>query len=495
MRTALILLFLLATAAVPGSLLPQRSLSASQVSQYFRDHPTLAPILDGLYLFDVFASPWFAAVYLLLFISLIGCVLPRAREHLRSAVAAPPPAPRYLHRLPETASLRSPLSEKEAVAAAGAVLRNRRYRVVLRDGPHGKQLSAEKGHLKETGNVVFHLALLALLVSLAVGKLWGYEGSILVTEGRGFCNSLQQYDNYRSGPLVDTGSMTPLCANLEDFRVTYEPNGTPARFNADLLWGEPGAVTTPTTIGVNSPLRTDGARVYVTGHGFSPSFTVARPDGTTLTDISAPFLPSDTATMASQGALKLPDLGAGPDGQLAVEGFFAPTGNAQGGVLTSVDPRPLDPEVALVIYRGYLGLDSGDPQSVYSVDQARIDRGQLVQVGSGNLEIGESITLDDGTSITFTGYQRFAALQVSHDPGQVYVLASAVAMLGGLLLMLLVSRTRVFVRASTGPDGATEVAMGSVRRGSGEGGSAFADLVAQVGEAVRGIPARQDRPG
>ena len=31
--------------------------------------------------------------------------------------------------------------------------------------------------------------------------------------------------------------------------------------------------------------------VYVTGHGFSPTFTVTRPDGTAFTDVSVPFLP------------------------------------------------------------------------------------------------------------------------------------------------------------------------------------------------------------
>ena len=89
MRTAIVLLFLLALAAVPGSLLPQRSLSQTNVRQYFADHPDLAPVLDRLYLFDVFSSPWFAAVYLLLFVSLMGCVLPRALEHARTLRAAP----------------------------------------------------------------------------------------------------------------------------------------------------------------------------------------------------------------------------------------------------------------------------------------------------------------------------------------------------------------------------------------------------------------------
>ena len=121
----------------------------------------------------------------------------------------------------------------------------------------------------------------------------------------------------------------------------------------------------------------------MTGHGFSPTFTVTLPDGTEFTDVSVPFLPSDQATMASEGALKLPDLGAGSDDQLALEGFFAPTGVVQGGVLTSVDPRPLDPQVAVVVYQGYLGLDSGIPQSVYSLDAAQIDRGRLDRGGRG----------------------------------------------------------------------------------------------------------------
>src|SRR5919202_5551840 len=64
MRTALVLLFLLALAALPGALLPQRSLNQRLVDQYFTDHPTVAPLLDKLRFFDVFASPWFAAVYL-----------------------------------------------------------------------------------------------------------------------------------------------------------------------------------------------------------------------------------------------------------------------------------------------------------------------------------------------------------------------------------------------------------------------------------------------
>ncbi|SOD94272.1 cytochrome c biogenesis protein ResB [Blastococcus haudaquaticus] len=492
MRTAIVLLFLLALAAVPGSLLPQRSLSQNNVRQYFTDHPTLAPWLDRLFLFDVFSSPWFAAVYLLLFVSLIGCVLPRGLEHFRAMRAAPPPAPRNLLRLPDSGTLSTQLTGPEALDVVEEELRVRRFRVVRREG----ELSAEKGYLKETGNLLFHLSLIALLLGLAGGKLWGYEGSILVTEGQGFCNSFQQYDTHSSGPLVDSGDLSPLCVDLEDFRAEYEENLTAASFTADIAYGAPGEEGRTTTIGVNEPLRLDGDRVYTTGHGFSPTFTVTRPDGTALEDVSVPFLPVDQATMASEGALKVPDLGGDGEDQLAVRGFFAPTGLIQGGILTSVDPRPLAPQVAIQAFQGYLGLDSGIPQSVYSLDSRQIDRGSLTEVGAANLSVGESMTLPDGTTIAFTGYRQFAAFQFSHDPGQVWVLASSIAMLTGLLGMLLLRRERVFARAVAGArDGGTVLTLASLTRGSGESAPRFAALTDDLGAALgTRAPEPEDHP-
>jgi cytochrome c biogenesis protein len=482
MRTAIVLLFLLALAAIPGSLLPQRSLSQNAVDQYFTEHPGLAPVLDRLYLFDVFSSPWFAAVYLLLFVSLIGCVLPRALEHARALRAAPPPAPRNLPRLPDSAELRTPLAGPAALDVVEEELRVRRFRVVRRDG----ELSAEKGHLKETGNLLFHLSLVALLLGLAGGKLWGYEGSVLVTEGQGFCNSFQQYDTYSAGPMVDSGDLAPLCVDLEQFRAEYEPNLTASSFTADIRFGAPGQDRQQTTIGVNDPLRVDGNRLYLTGHGFSPTFTVIGPDGSArYDDVAVPFLPSDQSTMASQGALKLPDLGTGSDDQLAIEGFFAPTGVVHGGVLTSVDPRPLAPQVAIVAYQGYLGLDSGIPQSVYSLDATQIDRGRLNRVGAANLAVGESLELPDGTTVTFTGYKEFASLQVSHDPGQGWVLGAAIALLAGLMGMLLLRRERFFARVGApAAVGGSVLTVASLTRGSGESGPRFAELTDDLRTAL-----------
>ncbi|WP_138759087.1 cytochrome c biogenesis protein ResB [Modestobacter altitudinis] len=481
MRTAIVLLFLLALAAIPGSLLPQRSLSPTGVASYYRDHPTLAPLLDRLGMFAVFASPWFAAVYLLLFTSLVGCLIPRCLEHARSLKAGPPPVPRHLHRLPAHLTWRTDTTVDDAADAAEQRLRHKRFRVNRRQAPESVELAAERGRLKETGNLVFHISLLVLLLAVAGGKLWGYEGNILVTEGDGFCNSFQQYDQYRAGPLVKQQNLSPLCFDLEDFNASYELNGTPASFTADIaVQDRPGAAKRTTRIGVNDPLRLEGDRLYVTGHGFSPTFTITLPNGQTFGPLSAPFLPQDSRTFGSQGVVKLPDLGDGSGDGFALAGFFAPTGMVADGVLRSVDARPLSPQVAIIAYRGYLGLDSGAPQSVFQLDQRQIDVGALSKIGAVNLTIGQSATLDDGTSVRFDGFREFAALQVSHDPAQVAVLGSAIMLLAGLVANLLLRRERVFIRLSSaesdaGNRTATVGTAAGLSRGGGDDAQARLD--------------------
>ena len=491
MRTALVLLFLLAVAAVPGSLLPQRSLNQSKVSAYFAEHPDLAPVLDRFRMFDVFSSPWFAAIYLLLFVSLIGCIVPRTRLHFRATRQPPPPVPSRLDRLPQAASFERDLSPAAVADAATTVLRRGRWRVVRRRIGDTVEVSAEKGYLREVGNLAFHSALVALLAGLAFGKLNGYEGSILVEEGSGFCNSFQQYDTYRNGPFAEAGDLTPLCADLERFSVDYEDNLTPARFLAELTYTrELGGPASAYPLEVNSPLRTDGIRLYLTGHGFSPRFTITYPDGSQFTDISVPFIPEEQSTLASTGALKLPDrpgAGAG-DTQLAIEGFFVPTAASMGDSrLISVDPRPLNPAVAIVVYEGSIGLDSGAAQNVFRLDQRQIERGVLERVDAGNLLVGQSLELPDGTEIRFEGYRQWVALQLSHDPGQLTVLIASAVMLLGLVCSLVVRRRRVWLRCRPADPGAGDEAAsrtvvdvgGLARADSGGFSSDFAALVKQ----------------
>ena len=466
MRIALVLLFLLALGALPGALLPQRSLNQRLVDQYFADHPSLAPLLDRLGFFDVFAAPWFAAVYLLLMISLVGCVLPRALEHTRALQAAPVAVPRNLARLPHHAVATLDVPAEEATAAVRARLKG--WRVA--ESPDG--ISAEKGYLREAGNLVFHLALIGLLVGFAGGKLFGYEGQVIVqADGGQFCNTgILGYDSFRAGLRVDGTGLDPFCIKVDDFTATYLPNGQAAAFAATVGYqsaddlGAGVQTWRPFPLAVNHPLRLDGERVYLQGHGYTPRFTVTFPDGQQRTG-AIQWSPVDLTTMLSEGATKFqrPGVSDRKVSGLAITGLLAPT-TSGGNVVTSVFPAPDDPQVAVDVLRGDLGLDDGRGQSIFSVDQGKVDSGALVKVARANLLPGESLRLDDGTVVRFDGVGQWVNLQVSHDPAELVMLVFAIALLGGLLCSLAVRRRRFWAKITPSGEGRAVVEIGGLAR-------------------------------
>ncbi|MBF6342339.1 cytochrome c biogenesis protein ResB [Nocardia cyriacigeorgica] len=459
MRTALVLLFLLALAAIPGALLPQRELNEQKVNQYIADRPTLGPWMDRFQLFDVFSSSWFTAIYVLLFISLVGCILPRAVDHYRALRTPPVRVPRNLARLPHHYSATVDGTPDEVIAGASGQLR--RWRTAMRPGDRDGEvtLSAEKGYSREFGNLVFHLALVGLLVSIAVGKLFGYEGSVIViaNNGPGFCStSPAAFDSFRTGSANDGTGMTPICVRVKDFHADYLDNGQAEMFRSNIAYqaGEDFATDTwrETEIRVNHPLRVAGDRIYLQGHGYAPTFTVKFPNGETRTE-TVQWRPDDATTFLSSGVLRIdPPGGLYPteeerrNNQIAIEGLFAPTANLHGTLLTSSYPEMTDPAVAVDIYRGDTGLDTGRPQSLFALDQELIRQERLTKETRVNLRPGESATLSNGTVVTFDGAEEFVNLQVSHDPAQQWVLVSAVTMMAGLLVSLLVSRRRIWLR-------------------------------------------------
>jgi len=509
MRTALVLLFLLAVAAVPGATFPQREISPAEVAAYYREHPTLAPILDRLWGFDVFSSPWFAAIYLLLFVSLTGCLISRVRVHLLPLITGPPPAPAQFSKLPLHATAGPATGTPAELAdAVRARLRDLRWRRVRRSTePSGAiTLSAERGQLRELGNLVFHFALLAVLIGVAVGGLWGWKGGALIVEDSQFCNTVQSYDQFQRGHLVADDAITPFCLSMSDFRAEYLPNGQPVRYEADVRYqadisGDgPGAGATeprtPYTLEVNRPLRMDGAGVFLINHGYAPMLRYTDRYGTSF-ESPTPFLPKDSG-LSSEGVVVLPDANQDPSAnqdpngqdstpnmQVAFEGVYVPTAPPLPPYVRSEYPARRDEGITLLAYQGDTGLDSGIPRSVYSLDQQRIAAGDLNLVGSAFLRPGETWKLDDGSQVTFVGTKQWMSVEVSHDPGRLTALGGAVAMVLGLLISLFTRRRRLFVRCNAvAGTGGTTIELAGLTRADSE---TFTAEFGRIVDAVREI--------
>ncbi len=473
MRTALFLLLLLALAAVPGSIVPQRSVDQRAVQAYFERHPDLAPVLDRLGAFHVYTSVWFSAIYILLMVSLIGCILPRVAVYSRALRARPPKAPRNFSRLPASATYETEADVETVLAAAGATLGLARKDTVTvtDDGAVVEgEVRAEKGYLREFGNLVFHVSLVVVLVGVASMSLLGYRGSAIVAEGKGFSNTLTQFDEFTSGGLFDTDDLPPFSLTLDNLEATFEldgpQRGAPRSFSATgTVIDAPGEEPRPFEVKVNHPLRVDGASAYLVGSGYAPVIRVRDGKGRVVFEDAVPFLPAD-ATYTSNGVVKVAD--ARPE-QLGFQGFFLPTAVSFGEdeIPVSAHPAAANPLLGLFAYYGDLGLDGGESQSVYVLDKDGLtqflgDDGKPLRL---MLSPGQSADLPDGMgSIEFVELRQFARFQFSAQPGVMIPLWGVSIGVLGLVLSLTIRPRRTWVRARRRDDGVTVVEIAALDR-------------------------------
>jgi len=430
MRTALVLLMMLGVAAIPGSFIPQRTQNPVAVSDVFINSPTKALWYERFSLFDVYASPWFSAIYILLFISLIGCVLPRAFEHYKASRALPPVTPKNLSRMEFHSEWKGSGDDLEI---ARQWFKKNRFRVRELDG----SLSAEKGFTRETGNLFFHLALVLILIGVSLGSLFGMRGDAIVNVGERFINTPTTYDSLSFGKLFNEKTLPPFSIEVDKFVGKYDPvTNAPLDYT---MWvtvkSGPDATPEKKIVKVNSPLTFGSTRVYLQANGFSPIVTVRDAAGNVGYQGPVPFLPQDS-NLSSTGAIKVPDVTP----QLGFVGSFFPTiGRANEGGGISVFPEALDPRLFLAAWMGDLGLDNGRPQSVY-----RINTDVMKKIGLKSLSPGETYSFEEG-SITFETYVPWVNLQVVRDPGKSYALVGGIVAILGLLASLFTRRRRIWV--------------------------------------------------
>ena len=469
MRVALILLFLLSLAAIPGSLLPQRSANTDPtlVTDWITKHKTLGPLLDHLQFFTVYKSAWFSAIYLLLFISLIGCILPRTAQHLKVLRKPPPAAPRNLARMP--AHFRwndtTGTSIEDKLSAAEAELKKKRFRVVRgTDADGGGWVSGEKGYLREAGNLIFHLSLVGILAGFAVKGYFGYQGKVVITEGDGFTNITMNYDDHTFGGGVDPDKLPPFGLTLDKFTATYEPNhdapdyGQARSFTADVHYNSsPSSPEKKATLKENSPLTVDGVSVYLSSHGYSPIITVRDKTGKVIVDHQPVEFFDSGAMGLGSGIYKVKngyiDKYGSPQ-QLGLSGIFIPDypGEMVPGMgAVSLFPTASNPALVLSAYSGDLGPNPG----VYTMNVTNAQRVKLPNAQDPTnpsviltLEKGKNtVQLPDGTgSIEFDGVKQWAQFDLNHDPSKMLVFVSAIGIIVGLLGSLGIRRRRVFVR-------------------------------------------------
>jgi cytochrome c biogenesis protein len=485
MRTALLLLLLLAVAAIPGSILPQRGVDPARVADYLQKNPQSGPWLDRLSGFDVYSSPWFSAIYLLLFTSLIGCVGPRSRQHWRALRSRPPKTPARLDRLPVYQNHHLDQSIEQSLAAALVGLGRRRFRIEVVRGEGEITVSAERGYLRETGNLVFHLSLIVVLLGVAAGHLWGWHGDVALPVGQPWSNTANSYDEFSPGPWVNPEALPAFSFTVRNLAVQFETDtnqrGAPRMFRAAVDGQSADGQAQTNTVEVNNPLTIDDATISLLGNGYAPVVTVRDSKGDVAYSQATIFPPQD-ANYVSSGVIKVP--GAQPK-QLGIEAVFLPTAKPNAPRPTSLFPDALNPQLFIAVYEGDLGLSSA-PKSVFELDRTKmkpltLPDGRIFTVA---LSPGQTVRLPEGKgSVTFDRLQRFAGLNVRHDPGRGWALGGAIAAMIGMSISLFVPRRRIFLRLRTKSPGQTTLEIAGLARGEDSG---LAAEIERILTAVRG---------
>ncbi|MGP3973465.1 cytochrome c biogenesis protein ResB [Streptomyces sp. 8N114] len=475
MRVALILLFLLSLGAIPGSVIPQTPVDALKVERFREEHTTLSPLYDKLQLFDVYTSVWFSAIYILLFISLVGCIVPRTWQFIGQLRSRPPRAPRRLDRMPVYATWRTDAEPEQVLDAARSLLKRRRFRT-HQDGDgtsRSDAVASEKGYLREVGNLLFHIALIVLLLAFASGQLFKSEGRKLIVQGDGFSNVLTQYDDFRSGSLFSADMLDPFGFRLKKFHATYEesgPNkGTARDYRADVAYTEGASgKEKSTSIKVNHPLQIGSSKVYLIANGYAPAVTVKDGKGNIAYRGPVPFLQQDN-NQTSSGVVKVTDYldAKGRKDQLGFQGFFVPDFEPHSGTMFSQSPSLKNPAMFLTAYHGNLGVDGGPAQNVYQLDTENMTKFKDKDGSpfAKKLTPGDTMTLPNGAgSLKFDGVKQWANFQVSHQVGNDWALGGALTAIAGLAGSLFIQRRRVWVRAYAADDGRTVVELAGLGR-------------------------------
>ncbi|MGH2681419.1 MAG: cytochrome c biogenesis protein ResB [Actinomycetota bacterium] len=449
MRTALILLLILAAGAVIGSLLPQIPNSPERVGRYLDDHGFWGPLFFRAGFFDVYGAWWFVLITTLLFVSLAACLFPRTRALLR-AIRQRPIQARELDGFRHHAEVLVRVGPDEVATGAARYLRRKRFRVA-RDGAG---IAAEKGVLREVGSLLFHWAFFLLLVGVIVGKGTGFTGRAVITEGETWIDAQANYDGQVRTGRYFGGGFTGVGLELVDFDDRYRRNGQPVDFVSRIRVHEPeGRAARVREIRVNHPAEVAGIRVFQEGFGWAPVVTASldgAPMWSSPIDMTRDRAPEGVPATAMpwRGAIKL--IAPEPDVLITLELWsdYRAYANFQ---LTG-RPTPMlvqfDPYIRYSVFVGRIA----DPSlaSLDTTGMRRVGRGDLRAAGSsiaGVPGVGE-------LTLSFPELRQYTVLLISRDAGIPVVLAAAILVLVGLIPALYVSRRKVWIRAEGAPGGA-----------------------------------------
>ena len=438
-------------------------------------------LMDRLDLFDVFQSPWFLGLWVVIVVAVTVCTISRFPPTWRS-VQRPPL--RVGGRYYDTAKHRAAFTHQGGAGAVEALLRKRRYRVTrTRAGEGVTELFAERYAWSQYATFASHLALLMLLVGGLLTNLAGFQRTLALAEAR------------PAAPLFDDPGPGQIFVQMEDAHRGVDAAGNIIDFHSDLHIRR-GTEEVTCTATVNGPCSAFGYRFHQAAFFDDLAhLTVWGPDGRLLFDDILDFeneataVPALTVTDREGDVLfdqALPQMASVPGAPL---GFAGDLGLAElvvpgaiygaswrteddtlvlvidGEGIEAAELRPggfVETAVHRIVYRGIvavpaitvLDMPRGEASGHVTVQMPEGGDGEpylfVSNVDATNLaiEAGETIETSAGYRYRFGGRVDASGIDVRRDPGDTFIWIAVVMALVGLAVTFYIPRRRLWVRVT-----------------------------------------------
>lgn len=232
--------------------------------------------------------------------------------------------------------------------------------------------------------LVFHLALLALLLLVGLGRLTALDGRFELTQGVPFDGQLMEQD---AGPLYNE-PLQRLAFAHNGFEIDYAPGRQRGATRNAVTWqGDDGAQRSA-VIGDHRPLVLAGHRIYTTPNkGFAPLLRWQPARGEpALGAVHLPSFPANELRQSREWRL--------PDGRVV-------------WVMLQFDETLIDPNTAAAFRL------PAEHRLVVRVADLRVE-----------LAPGERVALDSG-SLVYEGLRTWMGYRVSYDPTLPWLLAAS----------------------------------------------------------------------
>jgi cytochrome c biogenesis protein len=374
MKTAVILLAIVASLSIIATLLPQKALQPQKATDWVQAHQLLGPAFDDLGLFAVYESWFFIVPLVLMYVSLGNCVLTRGRAL---------------------------------------------YRRWQRGLPRGPQF------IGEAGSLVFHLSFFVLLAGVLYNLAAGFTAYVNIVEGDSVVDARASYDQIEEGALFPPTGHKGFEVKVDTFNATYWDNGKPKDFVTHARVFDHGKLVKEQDIRVNQYLAYQDLKFYQASYGWAPVVQVFDPTGRKVFDAPVVFFGDPNF---AHGVFKAP--AAGPPGeQVGARMFFAPDAVDSGGQAHAGSADLRNPALTFAFFKG--DLHANRIANVYDLDVS-----SMKQIWTGGLFEGQSADLPGGYRVSFPRVMRYTTLQVTDAPGLPIIYASFVLMLGGLMTRL-----------------------------------------------------------